>query len=134
MEKATRYLRIWPYVRREPRVASIDIWNVRDRILHNYGKTDNEGFHMKVGYTIGAQFPNLWKFLKALQGLQAKTEKLVQELNSGVILETVFTETLCSGNFSHGHLLRFQIRSNQSFFSAEISLQRPISEESILLI
>ncbi|XP_077294134.1 putative cytochrome P450 6a14 [Arctopsyche grandis] len=87
MEKETRYLRIWPYVRREPRVASIDIWNVRDRILHNYGKTDNEveGFHMKVGYTIGAQFPNLWKFLKALQGLQAETEKLEQELNSGVM-------------------------------------------------
>ncbi|XP_077297552.1 aminopeptidase N-like [Arctopsyche grandis] len=74
-------------VRREPRVASIDIWNVRDRIIHNYGKTDNEveGFHMKVGYTIGAQFPNLWKFLKALQGLQAETEKLVEELNSGVM-------------------------------------------------
>src|SRR5580700_622113 len=63
------------------------MWNVRARTLEHYGRTDNEveGFHMKVAHTTGAQFPNLWKFFKGLQGLQAETGKLIQELNAGVI-------------------------------------------------
>ena len=74
-------------VRRVPRVAAIEIWNVRMRTLEDYGRTDNEveGFHMKVSHTLGAQFPNLWKFFKGLQGLQVETSKLIEELNAGVI-------------------------------------------------
>lgn len=74
-------------VRREARVAPIEIWNVRMRTLEYYGRTDNEveGFHQKVAHTAGAQFPNLWKFLKALQGLQVETEKTIAEMNAGVI-------------------------------------------------
>ena len=46
-------------VRRAPRVAPIEFWNVRFRTLEHYGRTDNEveGFHMKVLHTTGAQFP-----------------------------------------------------------------------------
>jgi hypothetical protein len=74
-------------VRRKPRVASIETWNARSRTLEHYGRTDNEveGFHMKVAHTMGSQFPNLWKFLKGLQGLQVETEKLIHELNARVI-------------------------------------------------
>ena len=77
-------------VRRAPRVAAIEMWNVRERTLENYGRTDNEveGFHMKVAHTTGSQFPNLWKFFKGLQGLQVETEKLIQELNAGVVGRT----------------------------------------------
>lgn len=74
-------------VRREPRVAAIELWNVRMRTLEHYGRTDNEveGFHTKVAHTTGAQFPNFWKFLKGLQGLQVETEKLIEEMNSGIV-------------------------------------------------
>lgn len=74
-------------IRREPRVVPIYMWNVRMRTLEHYGRTDNEveGFHMKVRFSVGAQFPNLWKFLKSLQGIQAETEKILAELNSGVM-------------------------------------------------
>jgi len=65
-------------VRREPRVAAIDLWNCNARTIGHYGRTDNEveGFHMKVAHTMGAQFPNLWKFFKGLQGLQVKNPSL----------------------------------------------------------
>src|SRR6218665_3148345 len=35
-------------VRREPRVAPVELWNVRMRTLEHYGRTENEveGFHM----------------------------------------------------------------------------------------
>lgn len=72
-------------VRREPRVAPVELWNVRMRTLEHYGRTDNEveGFHMKVAHTTGAQFPNFWKYLKGLQGLQVETEKVIEEMNAG---------------------------------------------------
>ena len=74
-------------VRRDPRVAPIDLWNVYERTIAHYGRTDNEveGFHVKVAHTIGVQHPNIWKFLKGLQGLQSETEKTIQELNAGAI-------------------------------------------------
>ena len=75
-------------IRRQPRVASIDLWNVRQRTLEYMGRTDNEveGFHTKVSHTIGIQHPNLWKFLTGLQGLQVESEKAMEELNAGVIV------------------------------------------------
>ena len=35
-------------LRREPRVAPVELWNVRMRTLEHYGRTENEfeGFHM----------------------------------------------------------------------------------------
>src|SRR6218665_3122703 len=42
---------------------------------------------MKVAHTTGAQFPNLWKHLKGLQGPSVATEKLrpIEDLNAGRI-------------------------------------------------
>ena len=40
---------------------------------------------MKVAHTTGAQFPNLWKYLKGLQGLKVETEKLIEGLIAGRI-------------------------------------------------
>lgn len=62
-----------------PKVADIKIWNVRDRNLEHYGRTDNEseGFNNKLSRSIEVHSLNLCKFLKVLQGIQAETERSI---------------------------------------------------------
>ena len=71
--------------RQAPRVAPIDVWNVRRQTLEGLGRTNNEteGYHLKVGQTLGAQGPNLWKFLRCLQGLEVESRKTMADINSG---------------------------------------------------
>jgi len=110
-------------VRRDPRVAPIQLWNVHQRTIDHYGRTDNEveGFHLKVVHTVGVQHPNLWKFLKGLQGLQAETEKSIAELNAGVIVRKQRPEYIRSAERVRNVVLNWANRQNLETYLRGIS-------------
>lgn len=74
-------------MRCKPRVADVNMWNVRNVTLDGFRRTDDEveTFHKKISNIIQNHHVSLWKILKFLQNLQAETEKMMAESITGVI-------------------------------------------------
>lgn len=94
------------------------MWNIYQRTIDHYGRTDNEveGFHLKVSHTVGVQHPNLWKFLKGLQGLQAETEKSIVEIDCRITVRKQRPGYFCLADRVRNIVLSWPNRHNLEIY------------------
>jgi len=62
--------------RRGHPLFSLALWNVRESVLSNIGKTNNgsEGFNAAFANLLSAHHPNIWKFIDGLKKQQVLTD------------------------------------------------------------
>jgi len=75
----TYFERTWIGIKRRGRrgdpIFPLNLWNVRDAVLLNQGKTNNgcEGFNT-FATILSSQHPTIWKFILGLKQQQSLTE------------------------------------------------------------
>ena len=64
---------------------SLEVWNIRDRILNDLPRTNNaiEGFHSNLHHHITNSHPSLWKLINGLKIAEQKARKKLSEYERG---------------------------------------------------
>lgn len=71
--------------RRRPPNFAISLWNCYDAIILDLPKTNNsvEGWHRAFCESVGATYPNIWKFINTLKKEQMMTHLKIEQIIAG---------------------------------------------------